>query len=526
MSALTVTELYAHAAAGDVAVLGGMRDTSAKAILEASARVAAGLRDMGIGKGDRVAAWLPNLEGYLVLHTACARLGAIMVAINTRFGATDVVDIIQRSGAKALAAGRNVDLLANADDTRMTALAHLIIVDEPESRPIFRRVSSISFATLAQTAPLDIDNGGPSDPVNIFTTSGTTSAPKFAMHTQGAITGHAFDVATFLDLTAPGSVNLQLLPFCGVFGFVQVMAALAGQANLVMPVDFDVAHALTLGADHGATHMFVTDDMLHRMLEATTAAQPFPKLKSCMYAGFNTWLHDLPARAEAHGVPVQGAYGMSEVFAIFAGRPIDGSQEERHLPGGTMVSPGAQVRARDPVSGELLAHGQAGELEIKGPFMMAGYFGDDKATRAAYTEDGYLRTGDLGHTAPDHSFVYLQRMNDTLRLGGFLVAPSEIESVVMAHPTVRDAQVVAAGTRAGNRPVAFVIPADRENFKEADVIEHCRAALPRFKCPVRVIHMDAFPVTPGANGTKIQRAKLRELAEAELKDGRPINTSS
>ena len=137
-------------------------------------------------------------------------------------------------------------------------------------------------------------------------------------------------------------------------------------------------------------------------------------------------------------------------------------------------------------------------------------------TAAAMTPDGYLRTGDLGYTEPGNAFTYLQRIGDTLRLGGFLVAPAEIEAAVVAHPAVADAQVVAAGTAAGNRPVAFVIAATGGQVDEADVIAHCRGRLPKFKTPVRVAAIEAFPVTHGPNGTKVQRKRLRRMAEELL----------
>ena len=150
--------------------------------------------------------------------------------------------------------------------------------------------------------------------------------------------------------------------------------------------------------------------------------------------------------------------------------------------------------------------------------MFAGYFGDDAATRQAMTDDGYLRTGDLGYSEPDNAFTYLQRMSDTLRLSGFLVAPAEIETAVVDHPSVRDAQVVAVATPNGNRPVAFVVPADGEVVDEAAIIAHVGGRLAKFKTPVRIISVDAFPVTRSANGTKIQRAKLRDMAEAAMRE--------
>lgn len=157
-----------------------------------------------------------------------------------------------------------------------------------------------------------------------------------------------------------------------------------------------------------------------------------------------------------------------------------------------------------------------GELEFTGPSRMVGYFGDETATRAALTPDGYFRSGDLGYTTADGRFVFLARMGDALRLGGFLVSPAEVEAVLAEHPSVAAAQVVGARTAAGLRPVGFVILAPGAAFDEAALIAHCADRMAKFKVPVRVQPIDAFPVTPGANATKIQKHKLRELAEASL----------
>ena len=164
----------------------------------------------------------------------------------------------------------------------------------------------------------------------------------------------------------------------------------------------------------------------------------------------------------------------------------------------------------------LLPHNTPGELEISGPGLMSEYFENATATAAALTEDGYLRTGDLGYTTADNTFVYLTRMGDTLRLGGFLVSPVEIESHLAEHPSVAGAQVVAVRVGDATRPFAFVVPTPGEAISEAQLGEHCVAALARFKVPVRFVTLDAFPTTEGPNGTKIQRARLREMAESQV----------
>jgi fatty-acyl-CoA synthase len=147
---------------------------------------------------------------------------------------------------------------------------------------------------------------------------------------------------------------------------------------------------------------------------------------------------------------------------------------------------------------------------------MVGYFGDEAATRAALTPDGFFRSGDLGYTTGDGRFVFVARMGDALRLGGFLVSPAEIEAVLAEHPCVAAAQVVGARTKSGLEPAAFVILAQGAVFDEAALVAHCAARMAKYKVPVRVQAIDAFPVTPGANATKIQKHKLREMAERAL----------
>jgi fatty-acyl-CoA synthase len=176
------------------------------------------------------------------------------------------------------------------------------------------------------------------------------------------------------------------------------------------------------------------------------------------------------------------------------------------------------VRTRDPESGTLLSVGEPGELEITGPSQMLEYFEEPVATQAAITEDGFVRTGDLGALEPEGGFTFLSRMGDVLRLGGFLVSPAEIEAEIQAHPSVESVQVVAAGSAAGNRAVAFVVPKDGDVFKESTIQAHCADRLAKYKVPARVMPIDAFPVTESANGIKIQRGKLRTMAEELLKE--------
>lgn len=501
------------------AIIDGDQSLSYAALRERSRQVAGGLTKLGIGEGDRVAFWLPNGATYLTAYFACARLCAVCVAVNTRFRASEIGDIVGRSGAKMLIVDPAFRLtpvksvLREIGSEALPALQTIVRVGESEFASPWHGLDVVDAAAVAASEPLDDTGAGAEAPCNIFTTSGTTKAPKLVLHAQRGITAHACDVATGFGFHMPDTTVLQALPLCGVFGLAQALGCLAGGGTLIMMPEFEAAEAAYLCRAHSVTHFFGSDDMIVRMLDAAPEDPPFPSLKFAGYAAFNSSLDDLPERADARGVRLIGLYGMSECMALFAARDPSLSLPKRAKAGGTCISPQGLARVRDTESGELAGPGQSGELEVRGPSLMTGYDGNAEATAEALTDDGFLRTGDLAAIEEDGGFEYLTRLGDTLRLGGFLVAPSEIEAHLQAHPEVEAAQVVAAATPNGNRPVGFVIAASGSPPSEDDLAQHCES-LAKFKRPVRFVVLEAFPVTESANGVKIQRAKLRAEAEA------------
>ena len=179
----------------------------------------------------------------------------------------------------------------------------------------------------------------------------------------------------------------------------------------------------------------------------------------------------------------------------------------------------AQVRVRDVESGELLASGTSGEIEIRGPSNFAGYWNDAAATAEAIRADGFFRTGDIGRLRGDGTFVYETRRGDAMRLGGFLVSPLEVEDALKQLPGIADVQVVAIEIAGQARSVAFVIPGS-ERLREAEILAAAGRRLAAFKVPARVWFVEEFPTTQSANGVKIQRGKLREMAMARLEEGK------
>ncbi len=486
--------------------------------------VATGLSRLGIGPGDRVALWLPNVSAWLSCFFACAQLGAIAISVNTRFRAHEIADIIGRSGAKLLVywpgfKGHNfASILAEAGASALASVQALIAYAEGEAdaAPAVAGKPTLAYATLAAEPPSAVDAATADAGCVIFTTSGTTKAPKFVLLDQRAVIAHAHDVARGFGVDHD-AVMLLVPPLCGVFGFCCAMSAFVAGRPLVMRPAWDAALAAADIATHRVTHANATDDAIVQLLAQTPADVAFPSVRFFGYATFNPGLADIVERAERRGLSLVGLYGASEVQALFARQDEHAGLAERRLAGGRPVSDAARVRARDPESGRIQPHGEAGELEFFSPnSRMACYFGNPAATRDAITDDGFYRSGDLGATTADGRFVFLTRMGDSLRLGGFLVSPLEIEDVVQEVPGITACQVVGVPGASGLVPVAFVILSPGATLDEAAARAHVGSRLAKFKVPQRVVSIDAFPVTPSANATKIQKAKLRERAAALL----------
>lgn len=491
------------------------------ALLRESQRVARGLAQLGLQRGDRVAVWLPNVPAWLACFFACAQLGLVAVCVNTRFRSFELAGIVSRAGTRALIFWpdfKGIDfagILAACDAAAFEQLESIVVYGESNvAAPrtiVGKRV--VDYALLSSCDPLSENQATPESACVMFTTSGTTKAPKFVLHTQRSLIQHALDVAHGFRIGSDAAV-LLMLPLCGVYGLCTAMAAIAAGRPIVMSPLWNAEQAARDMVTHRITHTTGTDDAVVQLLAHTDIERPFPGLQFMGYAVFNPALADIVERADARGMTLVGLYGNSEIQALFSRQDENAPVTERKLAGGKPVSDAARVRARDPESDRILAHGEAGELEFYAPrSRMSEYFDDPGATHAVLTGNGFYRSGDLGYTVPDGRFVYLTRLGDSLRLGGFLVNPVEIEAVVQEVPGITACQVVGVPREDGLKPVAFVILERDLTLDEQFVIRHATARLAHYKVPQRVFPIDVFPVTVSANATKIQKHKLRELAQ-------------
>ncbi len=447
-------------------------------IVETGMQLASQFHEAGYQPGDRIAVCLPNSRLYLELIVACSVARLVLVSVNTRYSEHEASELATRSGAK---------LFVNSHDAL------------PRSTETTARTGS--EANLLSAAQAD-------DPFLVFTTSGTTSKPKMVLHHQRSIAAHGAHAAQAFEYTE-NDTALLIMPFCGTFGLSSLTAALAGNTTIVVADHFDAATTGALIATHNVTVVNGSDDMFHRLVEA---GAELSGIRLGGYARFNTSLDGIVQRTEQVGAHISGLYGMSEVQALFSLRDPSGDATNRARAGGTLASDQAAYRIVD------------GELQLRGPSLFAGYLAEggaqiDTALTAKNFDDGWFKTGDAAEAETNRTFAYHTRIGDVLRLGGFLVAPADIEAVLLGLDAISEAQVVTVDLPSGTRPVAFVV-ADA-TFNETAAIDHCRDRMARYKVPIRVIPLDRFPVTPSANGNKIQVVKLRELAAATLQSEPP-----
>ncbi len=522
MNPQTLSELLARrVAAGGIAIID--RDVAIyPATLELeSRRVAQGLHDLGVREGDRVALWLPNVPAWLISLFACARLGAIVVAVNTRFRSNEIADIVGRSGAKVLIywpGFRHIDfdgILRDAGVPTLDGLQAIVAYSEPGDETIDHQGLGkpvVAYRDLAQRPPYVRDHARPDLGCLIFTTSGTTKLPKFVLHSQASIASHAMEAARGFGFDAPGVRGLLPVPMCGTFGMSNALMPFAVAKPLVMIPTFDAQAAAQAIHTHQVTHLPATGDIVAQLCAAAAEPTPYPSVR--MVLGVRA---GQAAPAQARGLTLVGIYGSSEMQAVLSRQPLHAPPAQREIGGGKLVNATTQVRACDTETGRILPHGEHGELEFKGSSCMMGYYGNAEASAAVFTQDGFFRSGDLGYTVADGEYVFLSRMGDVLRLAGFLVNPLEIEAVLDAHPTVDQSQVVGIDGPRGPVPVAFVLPTRGAAVDEAALIAHCKQQIANYKVPHHVLPIAAFPFTASANGNKIQKAKLREMAAQVLR---------
>jgi fatty-acyl-CoA synthase len=512
--------------------------TSYRELLDRAEALAGGLADLGVGPGDRIAVWLGNRPSWVVSQLAASYLGAAVVAVNTRYRTHELAYMLEDSACSVLVTEESflgndyLEMLADVvpgireadpgtfDPDSVGSLREVIALDTHEAYPAVRGYEAV--LDRGRTRDADVERAtDPSAPAAVFYTSGTTSDPKGCLQSNRSLLNHSYHAADYLGL-GEGDVTLAVLPFCGVWGYNTFMGTLTKGLPLVVQTHFDADRSLELIDDRGVTHFNAQALMLRRLLDADGFT---PERVASLRRGvtaFLTMSYDPEVFAELEGTlgfPLVQPYGISEGNSmIFVGDPEDPIERRTRI-GGPPVHPEAEVRIADPDSGEPLPPGEEGEICLRGYNVIEAYHDKPEKTEETIDDEGWLHTGDLGAHDERGYFYYRSRLDDALRVRGFLVTPRDIETVINDHPGVADTQVVGAPhPEHGQVPVAFLKRADPD-LTAADVRAFLDGEVAGYKIPEAVEFVDAFPRTEGPHGAKVQKTALRERVADRFRDG-------
>jgi fatty-acyl-CoA synthase len=512
----TIPQLADRAAAeapDDVGFIWDERVITYRKIAEQSRRIAQGLLNAGVSEGDHVAMWLPNTPLFMPIFLACARIGAPVMLVNTRLSGREVGDVLRRSDSRALVVWQ---------DHPGSAFRKTLEQIEPgdlEGVRLFIELGdaaasahkTVSIGDLLSCDLLPPRAVSPDQAALLYSTSGSTGPSKLVVHTQGEVAAHSQDIVARFGYDAPDSVHLLMLPLAGAYGMTQALAAITSCKPGVLMEKFETGPVYDAIRRYKVTGFCVFDEIIIKLLEHSDDERPFPSLKFCGFGIFNPGYPDFAGKCERRGIRLLGIYGSSETQAFFVTQKIDASFEDRIRDGGFPVSDEGHVRIRNIETGELAPAGESGEIEVSGPSCTRRYYKNPQATSAQMLSDGFYRTGDSGRILADGSVLYEGRIDDVLRLSGYMVPTAEIETVMLKCAGVRDAKVVGLVTEAGTRPVAF-LQADAglsvETLRAA-----CAANLARFKAPIAYHFVDEFPLVMSLNAPKTDKKRLKAMAE-------------
>lgn len=471
------------------ALVAGDREWSYAALDAEVTTLARRLAALGVREGDRVASLLHNGAAPALLVHAVLRLGATLVPLNVRLSAREV--------AWQLADARPVLLLV---ESRTAALAGAARADLPS--PLVVDVAGLPEVAAAD-APLRAAHDG-SHVLAIIYTSGTSGEPKGAMLTVANFRWSAEGSARNLGVR-PDDRWLAVLPLFHVGGLSILLRAAIYGITAVVHEAFD-AGAVNAAIDRSRITMIsVVAVMLQRMLDARGDA-PFPPALRCVLLGGGPAPRPLLERCAAAHVPVVQTYGLTETA----------SQVATLAPGEALRRLGSAGRVLYPnelriatAAGDEAAPGAPGEIQVRGPVVMAGYAGRPEASARAL-EGGWLRTGDLG-ILDDEGYLYvLDRRDDLVITGGENVYPAEVEAVLLADPRVAECGVIGATDPEWGQRVVAVVRLHEGAAPDAATAEalrdHCRARLARYKVPAEVRFVTE-PLPRTASG-KLRRVAL------------------
>ena len=472
-------------------------------------RVAAGLAQLGIAKGDVCAVFALNSPEYVVAILAIARLGAVVTTASPAYTKDDLAKHLRDCAPRVLLTSTSL-APTWADVIQGTAVERIVTFDEPGAA-VYGRARAMSFAALTETrgaAPrvaIDLD-----DLVALPYSSGTTGLPKGVMLTHRNLIANMLQVDRASHYAHDADTTITFLPFFHIYGLTVIaLLGLWSGATLVVMQKFELEPYLDLVERHRATLLHVVPPVVVALAKSPSVAGRNLASIRKLFSGAAPLGGDVIEQCTRRiGGVLQQGYGMTEASPA-THITSDDPAEIKYGSVGTLVA-STECRVVDPDTAQDVATGIDGELWVRGPQVMRGYFNRAAETRATLDGEGWLHTGDIGHADEDGHFFIVDRLKELIKYKGLQVPPAELEAVLLSHPAVADAAVVPlADAEAGEIPRAFVV---LKGVATADELMAYVAA--RVAPHKKVRRLDFIAAIPKSASGKILRRLLKGTAAA------------
>lgn len=458
---------------------------------------------LGIQSGDRVAVQLPKCLPFVYIHLAAAQIGAIFLPLNPAYPLTELRYFLTDSSAAVFIADRKNKTKIKTNRSDLPALERMVFIHPQASWE-----ATIDVFSPGRDDDLPTAAGAPTDADQIamlLYTSGTTNRPKAAQITHGNLQANIESLHAAWGWQ-DDDILLHVLPIFHVHGLVVALhGALHAGATAVMLSKFEASKVLSLLQSRRFT-VFMAVPTIHRRLynEARGQVIDLSHLR-LMTSGSDRLPDDLFFGYQAaFNITLLERYGMTET-GMNLSNPLDG---ERRVGSVGMPLPGVSARIVDPGSGLALPDGEVGEVQVKGAHVCKGYWRQAEKTAAAFTDDGWLRTGDLGLREADGYYTLKGRLKDLIITGGLNVYPPEVERVLLEHKAVAACAVIGCPDEEwGEQVIAVVVPKPKHGAESDALVDFCCRHLASYKAPRRIVFVAELP--RNALG-KVQKAKLRQ----------------
>ncbi len=498
---------------------------------ERANQMAKGLLEIGIKKGDHVGIWAKNVPDWLTYMFATAKIGVVLVTVNTAYKSHELAYVLEQSDMKALAiidGFQDVDYIqtlyelipelksherGKLKSEKFPFLESIIYLGQEKHRGMYNTNEILLLGKhgneeLFQEIKATVRND---EVVNMQYTSGTTGFPKGVMLTHRNILNNGYYVGERQKFTEKDRLCITV-PLFHCFGIVlAVMAAYSHGATMVMVEVFDPLMVLAAvqkercTALYGVPTMFIAE-YSHPMFEMFDLTS----LRTGIMAGSTPPIEAMKRVVnDMNMTEITSVYGLTEGSPGFTQTSVDDPLEKRVETVGKPL-PECKVKIVDPETGETLGPHQTGEICCKGYNVMEGYYKMPEKTREVIDEDGWLHSGDLATVDEEGYYSIVGRIKDMIIRGGENIYPREIEEFLYTMPGIQDVQVIGIpDEKYGEIVGAFIILEEGADICEEDVRDYSLTKIARYKVPKKVFFVDEFPLT--ASG-KIQKFKLREQA--------------